>query len=218
MRKMFPWTILLLLAALLAPAAADPLTDLIGGIQARYGKAKDLTVDFVQTTVVKQLGNREKRADGVIYLARPDKMRWVYKTAPAKEIITDGTSLVILYVEEKKAYLSKSQGGYNIALPMSILSGEVDVKTQYTPELLPDEGGKARLKLTPKKPLGFNYLVLHINRQGFLVERIDTVDAYGNLNKIELKNPRFNTGLSTGLFSYAPKPGIEIIDAPMMDL
>lgn len=217
MRKLFPVFILLFFLVLAAPAAADPLTDLVGGIQARYGKAKDLTVDFAQTTTVKQLGNREKRADGIIYFARPDKMKWVYKTAPAKEILTDGSSLVILYVEEKKAYLSKSQGGYNIALPMSILSGNVDVKTQYTPELLPDEGGKARLKLTPKKPLGFTYLVLSIDKQGFLVERIDTVDAYGNVTKIQLKNPRFNTGLSHGMFTYTPKPGVEIIDAPMME-
>jgi outer membrane lipoprotein carrier protein len=174
-------------------------------------------VDFEQAMTVKQMGNREQKANGVIYFARPNKMRWVYQSAPSKEIITDGVSLVLYYVEEKKAYLTKSAGGYNITQPMAILAGQVDVKTQYAPELLNDENGLARLKLVPRKPIGVDHLVLHVNRQGFLVERIDTVDAYGNVTRISLRNPRFNTGLSSGMFSFTPKPGVEIVDAPITE-
>jgi outer membrane lipoprotein carrier protein len=214
------WTAVCLCVAILCPALAwgDEVATLIAGIQGKYGKAKDLTVDFEQVVVVKQMGNREQRASGTIYFARPNKMRWVYKSSPAKEIISDGTSLVLYYVEEKKAYLRKTAGNYNIGLPMAVLAGDVDVKTQYTPELLADENGVARLKLTPKKPLGFDYLVLRVNRQTSLVEGAETVDAYGNVTKLTLKNPRFNGGLASGLFTFTPKPGVEVIDSPMMEL
>jgi outer membrane lipoprotein carrier protein len=204
--------------AVATAAQADDLDKLIAGIQSRYAKTKDLTVDFEQTMSVKQMGNREQKANGVIYLARPNKMRWVYKSAPAKEIITDGASLVTYYVDEKKAYLAKPGAAFNVGLPMAILAGEVNIKSQYTPELAADENGRARVKLTPKTSLGFAYLVLSVERQGFLIDRIDVIDAYGNANKIELKNPRFNTKLPEGTFTFTPKPGVEIVDMPSAGL
>jgi outer membrane lipoprotein carrier protein len=211
--------VLILVALWLTPAlaAAEPLDDLLSGIAARYGKVKNLVVDFEQIAKIKQLGNREKKATGVIRFARPDKMRWEYHSAPAKQIITDGSTLVVWYIEEKKAYLTTAGGHYNVGLPMQILAGEVDVKTQYTPELLADDAqGRAQIKLTPRKSMGFMYLLLHVKRDGFFVGQIDTVDAYGNVTNIIMKNPRFNVTLPPGIFSYAPKPGVEIVDAPLM--
>ncbi len=215
--RVWYWCAFLLVLVLAAPAAADPIGDLIGGVAARYGQAKNMMIDFEQVAIVKQLGGREKKANGTIYFARPNKIRWVYKSAPAKEIISDGTSLVVYYVEEKKAYLDKAGRAFNISEPVKLLTGEIDVKTLYAAELLGEEDGAARLKLTPKKAMGFAYLVLHINKQGFFVQRVDTVDAYGNLTKLYLKNPRFNTKLPAGTFVFTPREGVEIIDAPMMD-
>jgi outer membrane lipoprotein carrier protein len=213
-KKLFVLAAMAAGAAFAATSAADDVATLIAGIQGRYGKAKDLTVDFEQTGTVKQMGAHVQKASGVIYFARPNKMRWVYKSAPAKEIVTDGGSLVIYYADEGKAYLKKAGGEFNVGLPMAVLAGNVDVKTQWTPELLADEDGRARLKLTPKTPMGFAYLTLSINRQSFLIERLETVDAYGNVTKTALKNPRFNTKLPESTFTFVPKEGVEIIDMP----
>lgn len=218
MRRFIAFSILAMLLLPAAAWAAPTIDEVVAGIAARYGQAKNLTVDFEQVAVVKQLGNREQRASGTITFAQPEKMRWSYTSAPAKEIITDGTSLVVHYVSEKKAYLSKSKGSFNIGLPMAILSGRMDVKEQYTPEMLSEENGRIRLKLTPKQPLGVDYLVMHVSKQGFLVEQVETVDAYGNVTKIHLNNPRFNTHVPDSTFVFVPQPGIEIIDAPMTDM
>jgi len=204
---------LLLFAFLATPAGADELQQVLDGIQAKYGKAKDLTLDFEQIAVTQQMGGREKRSGGVIYFARPGKMRWDYQTPRVKQIVSDGKTLVVYYEEEAKAYVSKPSGEFDAALPMAILAGEIDLKTQYTAELLEADKPYARLKLTPKKPLGFEFLVMWINQDSYLVEKVQTTDAYGNVTTILLKNPRFDTKIPEGRFTFAPPPGVEIIDA-----
>ncbi|MDP8224195.1 MAG: outer membrane lipoprotein carrier protein LolA [Candidatus Lernaella stagnicola] len=216
MRRVIVLTLLLSLT-LCSGAWALDLNGVLAGVKARYSKAKDLTVDFEQVAKIKQLGNREKKAHGTIYLARPDKMRWVYKSPPVKEIITDGASLVIYYADEKKAYLDMAGKTFNVAEPIKILSGDIDLKHKYEAELLPEEDGRARIKLTPRRPMGFAHLVLHIEPKTFYVRRVDTVDAYGNVTRISLSTPRFNVNLPESTFVYTPQEGVEIIDAPMMD-
>jgi len=199
------------------PAQSGDLEDLINGVRAHYGKAKDLTVDFSQVSLVKQMGGQQRTAAGTIYFARPDKMRWVFKAPNPKEIIADGTNLVMYYVEEKKAFRIQNAANYNVRAPMAVLTGEIDVKDSYQASLLEDAGGLARIKLEPKKPMGFSYLVLHIQRSAFTVEKIETVDAYGNTTTLTVQNQRFNTKIPPGKFIFVPGPGVEMSDSPAMD-
>lgn len=201
------------LALLAAPAAADELQSLIDGVQAKYGKVKNLTLDFEQIALVQQMGGREKRSAGVLYFARPGKMRWDYQTPHVKQIISDGKTLVVYYEEEAKAYVSKPSGEFDAALPMAILAGDIDLKTQYSAELLETVKPYACLRLTPKKPLGFEFLVLYINSESFLVEKVQTTDAYGNVTTILLKTPRFDTEIPESKFIFTPPAGVEVIDA-----
>jgi len=211
--------VVLIALALLLPlaATAGDLEDLIAGVRAHYSKAKDLTVDFEQIATLKTMGGQVRKAYGTIYLKQPDKLRWVYTKPTPKEIISDGNTLVLYYAEEKKAYLSPVKKEFDISTPVSILTGKIDLKKTFTPELLDDENGLARVKLTPKKPAGYQYLIMHINRNGFSIKAIESVDAYGNVTLIKLSNPRFNTGIPDSRFVFTPIEGVEIIDAPMMD-
>jgi len=216
MRK---WLIGLLVLALIAPVLvrASDTDDLIAKVRARYGKAKDFTADFEQVTMLVQLGGQKKTATGTLAIARPNKMHWVFKTPTKKEIISDGSSLAIYYVEEKKVYLTSTQGMFDIAMPVRILHGEINVNDVFTPELLPDADGRARLKLTPKKPAGYKYMIIHWSREKSLVEILESEDAYGNRTLLTLSNQKFNVGLPDSYFSFTPTPDVQIIDAPMMD-
>ncbi len=216
MRKWLP----LLVLALVLPAlvGADSVDNLLGKIRGRYGKAKDFTADFKQVTILVQLGGQKKNASGAMAIARPNKMHWVFQTPTKKEIISDGTSLAVYYADEKKVYLGSVQGVFDINAPARILSGEIDIRDMYTPELMPDADGRARLKLTPKKPTSYKYMILHWNQGQSLVEMLETEDTYGNRTVMTLTNQKFNVGLPDSFFVYTPIPGVQIIDAPMMDL
>lgn len=207
--------IIALLAASLA--VAGELETLTAKVKAHYGEVKDFTTDFAQVTTLRQMGGREKKASGTIYLKRPNKMKWVYKTPTQREIISDGNTLAMYMVEEKKVYLSQTKGPYDITEPMRILSGELEASDRLDSTLLEDEGGRARIKLTPKQAAAYKHLIVHIGRESNLVEIIESEDAYGNITKLTLSNQRFNTGLTDSLFVYVPQEGVEIIDAPMND-
>jgi outer membrane lipoprotein carrier protein len=214
------WLIPLLVLAFVTPGlvGAGDTENVIAKIRARYGKAKDFTADFDQVTTLVQLGGQKKTATGTLAIARPNKMHWVYKTPTRKEIISDGATLAVYYVDEKKVYLSSTQATYDISTPVRLLSGEVNVSEVFTPELLPDADGRARLKLTPKKPAGYKFMILHWSREKQLIDILETEDDYGNRTVMNLSNQKFNVGLPDSYFSYTPIPGVQIIEAPMMDL
>lgn len=210
---------IIVFALLVAPALglAGELEDVLAGIQKKYGKAKDLVFDFSQTTKLAQMGGIERTASGRIYLAPPNKLRWVYETPTKKEIISDGATLVMVNEEEKKAYVTKVGGQFDIRQPLAILTGQVDLCNTYEASLLEPADGRKRIKLVPKKVAGFQYMVLHVDPNTFIVQSIESADAYGNKTLMQMTNQKFNGGIPESRFVYTPREGIEIVDQPMID-
>jgi len=217
MRQTLLMIIVFALLALPVAALADELADVQAGIQKKYGQAKDLSFDFAQTTTLAQMGGIERTASGRIFLAQPNKLRWEYDTPTKKQIISDGATLVMVSEEEKKAYVTKTGAQFDIRQPLAILTGQVDLCNTYEASLLEPADGRKRLKLVPKKQMGFQSMILHVDPNTSLVQAIESVDAYGNKTMLRLNNQQFNRGLPDSKFVFTPRDDIEIVDQPMLD-
>ncbi|HPM77841.1 MAG TPA: outer membrane lipoprotein carrier protein LolA, partial [bacterium] len=132
-------------------------------------------------------------------------------------IISDGSTLVMVSEQEKKAYVTKTGAQFDIRQPLAILTGQVDLCNTYDASLLEPADGRKRIKLVPKKPTGFQSMILHVDPNTSLVQAIESVDAYGNKTLMKLSNQQFNRGLPESKFVFTPRADIEVVDQPMLD-
>src|SRR5262245_4162110 len=91
-RAILGLTLVLLVAALAVPAAAQSLDDVVREIETVYGRMTDLRADFTQTAFNKSL-NQTIPARGTVYLKKGGKLRWEYVEPTPQEIVSDGKKL-----------------------------------------------------------------------------------------------------------------------------
>ncbi|MBI1846545.1 MAG: outer membrane lipoprotein chaperone LolA, partial [Candidatus Rokubacteria bacterium] len=93
MRRLLGVALVLIFALLPArSAAAQSLEDVVAGVEGAYARIADLKADFIQQAFNKSLGQTIK-AEGTVYLKRPGKMRWEYRSPAPQQIVSDGQSL-----------------------------------------------------------------------------------------------------------------------------
>ena len=102
----------LLLVAGAPPPAADPdpslAEALVGRIETRHARTRDLVARFVQTYRSGLLG-RQLVERGVVSIKRPGRMRWEYEEPEEKLFLSDGESFYF-YVPEEQADVLKRTG------------------------------------------------------------------------------------------------------------
>jgi outer membrane lipoprotein-sorting protein len=68
------------------------------------------------------------------------------------------------------------------------------------------------LKLKPlEKTLDVTDIRLSVTKNTFTIIRVVTYNSYGDENRIELLNHRFNVNLEDSLFSFDPPAGTDVL-------
>lgn len=191
------------------------LDDVLKGIKGRYGSASDLKAKFTQKTMVKTLGRSQSKT-GTVWFKRPNKMRWDYVTPEKQQLITDGSTLWIYQPAEKVVFMRQIDMNNSVVVPMKVLSGEIDAKTQFDVKILKEEEGNILLELRPKQAAGFEKAVLFVSSKDFNISKIDVFDLYGNVTELILSEVKFNNKLKDSFFIYTPIPGVKVESPPVM--
>lgn len=196
--------------------AAD-MDSILKGIQQRYGNAVDLKADFKQETFVKTLGRKQVKL-GTVMFKQPDKMRWDYSSPDKQRLLTDGNTLWVYQPEEKVVYMRKLDAINSAKIPMQILAGKIDIKTQFKASLGTKEGKLLILELRPVvEGSGYEKTVLHIEEGSYNISRIDIVDLYGNITTLLLSNVNFNNKFKDSIFVYSPIPSVRVESPPVIE-
>src|SRR4030081_1265278 len=69
-------------------AANEDFSGTLKSVENRYNRAKTLQVTFEETYAAQ--GRGRKTASGELYLRKPGKMRWEYRTPAGKLFVSDG--------------------------------------------------------------------------------------------------------------------------------
>src|SRR5262245_57990795 len=114
------------------PAApTQSADDALAKVQAFYVGTKKLKADFKQTYTQPTFG-RSSTSTGKVYVSKPGKMRWDYKTPTTKHFISDGTTLWVYEPEAKQAF-KQSLGNTLLPVAVTFLYGQGDLKKDFTP-------------------------------------------------------------------------------------
>jgi outer membrane lipoprotein carrier protein len=199
-----------------APSAAPegPLTaqQIVERIQDFYDRTTNFQADFTQVSRSRLTGE-EQRA-GRVTFKRPGRMRWDY-TTNGDVIVSNGSTLIAYQAEERQAFeqpLAQSQ----MPTALAFLMGTGRLTDAFTFRLLDANqfqyptGYVLEARPTTPQPT-YERVVFYVDRASFQVTRTALIDAQGNTNRIEFRNPRVNLDIPEATFSWRPPPDVRIV-------
>ena len=214
--------ILSLLVGLALPAAgaAADLDAVVARLEATYAQLRDLKAEFRQVSHNKGLGQTIE-AEGTLFLKKPDKLRWEFRTPTRQEIVSDGERLWIhtpdlqqVNVAETRRVLAGPAGSFLAGLGRLRESFSVRF---LNPAQRTDEAGRILLDLAPKQPEpSLARLIVAADPETGLVRKAVVYDQFGNTVTLTFTRVSVNPGLPDALFAFTPPPGTAVVPVPSL--
>ncbi|OGT68743.1 MAG: outer membrane lipoprotein carrier protein LolA [Gammaproteobacteria bacterium RIFCSPHIGHO2_12_FULL_45_9] len=195
---------LLWVFSLYAATPADTLAQLFTATQT-------MQADFTQT-IFDNHGKSIQRSQGHMAFQRPGKFRWDVRSPLPQLVVANGQRLWIYDADLEQVVIRSlhQSAGETPALLLSRPNPVLQTDFKVS-EGQGDNKGMQWFILTPKK----NDNMFEQIRLGFRQEQIQAMrltDHLGHSTLIEFHHIHINTALSSSLFSFVPKSGVDVID------
>ncbi len=159
--------------------------------------------------VYSKKGKRIQSSTGILYLSRPGKFRWVYKTPDPQIIVGDGKN-VWVYDEDLEQVTIKPMRRAMASAPIAILTRKQSPDAQFVVQALPAKAaGLDWFKLTPRRPSkDFKYIEVGMGKKS--MRQMNMYDQLGQKTVIQL-NARTNVPIKGDLFYFRIPAGVDVV-------
>ena len=197
-------------------AGALSLEKVLEETEARYAALEAFTADFVQKTTSAAAQTMATEARGKLYYQKPRKMCWKYEAPEKQTFIIDGDHAWLHVPEENQ--ISLFQADVFLASPVAktFFDGVVELGKHFRVVLDGDDSTArlAALRLTPKKEdPQVKSLRLWIDLQSYRIVGVETRDALGNTNRLEIRDQKEARRLDPRLFRFEAPAGTVVLDS-----
>lgn len=159
--------------------------------------------------VYSKKGKKIQSSTGILYLSRPGKFRWVYKTPDPQIIVGDGKN-VWVYDEDLEQVTIKPMRRAMASAPIAILTRKQSPDAQFVVQPLPAKAaGLDWFKLTPRRPSkDFKYIEVGMGKKS--MRQMNMYDQLGQKTVIQL-NARTNVPIKGDLFYFRIPAGVDVV-------
>ncbi|HEY5997213.1 MAG TPA: outer membrane lipoprotein carrier protein LolA [Candidatus Deferrimicrobiaceae bacterium] len=211
--------ILLALVVPAAHAAGSGPSDgeaLLEKVSAKYEKMQSLSAKFRQEVPLPNLGVVRK-ASGILYFARPSKMRWDYKKPNNQLFLADGEKLYFRPADSKQIFRRKlGEGAMGGKIPLLLFFGKGDMSKMFSVESADParKGTATAMRLVPRGDGApeVSRIDLVVENEGLQIVEIHIHDKLGGVNHIYLEGIVFNPSLPGDLFRFKKPAGTEVVN------
>lgn len=207
---MMPRTLSRLAAlALLAMAPALALAaDAQAQLKAFVAKVQSATGQFSQSTVGPQ-GRTQPAQLGTFAFQRPGKFKWMILRPYEQLIIADGHQ-VFQYDPDLAQVTVRNVDQAIGTSPAAILFGAGELESSFKVSALPDADGLQWLRAVPRNAdAGFSQV--DIGMRGDEPARIELLDTFGQVTRVELSDIQANPKLPEGQFQFQAPAGVDVV-------
>ncbi len=202
----------------LAPAvAANPSPDVHAIAQAvddRYNHLRTLQAEFTETY---EGAGIERTESGSLWLKKPGKMRWEYRTPREKLFLSDGKDAWFYLPGDRQVRRTSVKKLDDLRSPLGFLLGKTRLEKELdalamAPDVAPLTPGNTVLRGVPKAMADrINQVILEITPD-FHIARIQFEEADESVTEYRFSEQRENSEIADQRFRFSPPPGVEIID------
>jgi outer membrane lipoprotein carrier protein len=185
--------------------ADDLVTDFFAGLDTFQSQ-------FIQT-VVDSDGQQVQRSEGTVWIRKPGRFRWDYRTPYRQLIVADGKQLWT-YDEDLEQATVKPVDEALSSTPAMLLSGFRPLSDVMNWRQADSEDGERWFDLDPKQPDSAVEKV-RIGFENDQLSIIEVTDGFSNHTRIQFSQIKRNQPIDEALFTLELPPDTDIIgDSP----
>jgi outer membrane lipoprotein carrier protein len=197
-------------------AASSPPPDvhtLAQRVDRHYNQLRSLGAQFEERY---QGAGIERTEAGVMYLKKPGRMRWEYRSPREKLFVTDGKTVWFYVPEERQARKTDFRKLEDLKSPLAFLLGKTKLEKELTglsiaPDVQPMGAANLVLRGVPKMWQDrVTQVLLEVTPQG-QIDRIVIDEMDGSRTEYRLSQQRNNLELNDAQFLFSPPPGVEVV-------
>ncbi len=214
MKIMLP---LVVLGLCLAPAngSAPDLHAVAQAVDDHYNHLRSLQADFTETY---RGGGMDREESGTLWLKKPGKMRWEYRSPRDKLFLSDGKEAWFYVPGDKQARKTPVRKLEDLRSPLGFLLGKTKLEKElqglgFAPDIAPMDQGDLVLRGVPRA-LGdrIHQILLEVTPQN-RIRRIQIEETDGSSTEYLFSQHREDIPIEDKLFRFVVPPGVEMIDA-----
>ncbi len=211
---------LVVLALATAIAYASPTPDVHAIAQAvdeRYNHLRSLQADF---TEIYRGAGMERTESGTLWLKKPGKMRWQYRSPREKLFLSDGKDAWFYLPGERQVRRTAVKKLDDLRSPLAFLLGKTKLEKELqalslAPDVAPLATEDVVLRGVPKSLADrVSQVLLEITPQHW-ISRIVIEQVDGSVTEYRFTNQRENVAVSDQQFEFAVPDGVEVIDGEL---
>ena len=211
-RWLFPVVLVSLLQAGLAHAA--DIKAVAAAVDAHYNHLRTLEAEF---TEIYRGSGMERTESGTLWLKKPGKMRWEYRSPKEKLFVSDGKDAWFYVPEDKQARKQSAKKLEDVRSPLAFLLGKTKLGKELTglslaPDIQPLQSGDTMLRGVPQALADqISEIILEVTPQS-QISRIILQGVDGATTEYRFTDQREDAAVADAGFSFRPPAGTEIVD------
>jgi outer membrane lipoprotein carrier protein len=197
-------------------SAAGPadVNSVAAAVDAHYNHVKTLQAEF---TEVYRGAGMDRTESGTLWLKKPGKMRWEYRSPREKVFLSDGKDAWFYVPDDRQARKTPAKKLGDIRSPLSFLLGKTKLEKElrglsFAPDLTPAEAGDVILRGVPVGMEGrVNEIRLEVTAD-HRIERIVIEDEDGSATEYRFADQKEDVAVADSKFQFNPPAGTEIVE------
>jgi outer membrane lipoprotein carrier protein len=202
--------------ALICLAAASNGADIkaiAAAVDAHYNRLQTLEAQFTQ---VYRGAGAERTESGTLWLKKPGKMRWEYRSPREKLFVSDGKAVWFYVPDDRQARKTDARKLDDMRSPLAFLLGKTKLQKELTglslaPDVQPIAPGDVVLRGVPQGLEQVGEIVLEIT-DDHRITRIVIEDVDGSATEYRFTDQKEDLAVADGRFQFRPPEGTETIE------
>jgi outer membrane lipoprotein carrier protein len=204
--------LLLLTAAALAQGA--DVKAIATAVDAHYNHLRTLQAEF---TELYRGSGMERTESGTLWLKKPGKMRWEYRSPKEKLFVSDGKTAWFYVPEDRQARKSSAKKLEDLRSPLAFLLGKTELEKELrglslAPDIEPLGSGDVVLRGVPKGLEGqISEIVLEVTPDNRIV-RLIMQEVDGASTEYRFSDQKEDVAIQDARFAFKPPAETEIME------
>jgi len=204
---------ILLLGSLIYGAESPDVHAVASAVDAHYNHLQSLQIEFSET----YRGNGMERAEaGTLWLKKPGKMRWEYRSPREKLFLSDGKDAWFYIPGDRQVRKTPVRKLDDLRSPLGFLLGKTKLEKELqglslAADITPSVPGDTVLRGIPKSMADrVSQVILEI-APGNWFRRIVVEEVDGSQTEFSFQDPKENVQVADSQFRFVPPAGVETI-------
>jgi len=202
------------LASAISAAALPNVHAVAQAVDEHYNHMQSLQAEF---TEIYQGSGTERTESGTLWLKKPGKMRWEYRSPEEKLFVGDGKSAWLYLPGEKQVRKSSMRNLDDLRSPLAFLLGKTQLEKElrvlsFAPDGQPWKPEDSMLRGVPRGLEDRVSQVLLEITPNHQIARILIHGVDDSITEYRFSDQKENLELSDGKFHFAVPPGSEVVE------